>query len=70
MFERCIEPIMLLREERVLPSPNLQRQDNDGKNKVTEGCRLRLANKALFDLKQNTSQQLRLKTAAEYNCER
>ena len=36
MFERCIYSVMFLREERVLPSPNLPRQDNDGKNKVTE----------------------------------
>lgn len=36
MFERCINAMMLLCEERVLPSPNLPRQDNDGKNEATE----------------------------------
>ena len=50
MSERCIKAMMFLREKRVLPFPNLPRQDNDGENKATEGCRLRLANKALFEL--------------------
>ena len=51
MSGRCIMALMFLREKRVLPFPNLPCQDNDGKNKATEGCRLRLANKALFDLR-------------------
>ena len=38
MSERCIMALMFLREERVLPFPNLQRQDNDGENKATELC--------------------------------
>ena len=46
MSERCIMALMFLREKRVLPFPNLPRQDNDGKKKATEGCRLRLTNKA------------------------
>ena len=50
MSERCIMTLVFLREKRVLPFPNLSRQDNDGENKVTEGCRLRLANKTLFEL--------------------
>ena len=39
MSERCIFAMVFLREKRVLPSPNLSRQDNDGKNKATELCR-------------------------------
>ena len=44
MSERCIMTLVFLREKRVLPFPNLPRQDNDGKNKATEGCRLQLLN--------------------------
>ena len=50
MSERCIMTLVFLREKRVLPFPNLPRQDNDGENKVTEGCRSRLASKTLFEL--------------------
>ena len=50
MSERCIMTLVFLREKRVLPFPNLPRQDNYGENKVTELCRLRLTNKALFEL--------------------
>ena len=38
MSERCIFAMAFLREERVLPFPNLPRQDNDGENKATELC--------------------------------
>ena len=38
MPERCIFAMAFLREERVLPFPNLPRQDNDGENKATELC--------------------------------
>ena len=38
MSERCIMTLMFLREKRVLPFPNLPRQDNDGENKATELC--------------------------------
>jgi hypothetical protein len=38
MSERCIKAMMFLREKRVLPFPNLPRQDNDGENKATELC--------------------------------
>ena len=50
MSERCIMTLVVLREKRVLPFPNLPRQDNDVENKVTEGCRSRLASKTLFEL--------------------
>ena len=51
MSERCVLALLLVREKRVLPFPNLPRKDNDGKNKATKECRLRLVNKALFDLR-------------------
>ena len=38
MSERCIMALMFLREKRVLPFPNLPRQDNDDENKATELC--------------------------------
>ena len=50
MSEWCITTLVFLREKRVLPFPNLPRQDNDVENKVTEGCRSRLASKTLFEL--------------------
>ena len=50
MFERCIIMLLLFREKRVTPFPYLLRQDNNGKNKTTEGCCLQLASKVLFDL--------------------
>ena len=50
MFERWIIMLLLFHEKRVTPFPYLLRQDNNGKNKTTEGCCLQLASKVLFDL--------------------